>query len=105
TRFGEALLAPTVMYVPLVAALLDAEMPITYLSHITGHGLLKLMRPERELGYRIERLPPVPPVLAFLTEQAGLDAAEAYRTFNMGSGFAVYCAAGSGERVREVAGE
>jgi phosphoribosylformylglycinamidine cyclo-ligase len=97
--FGEALLAPSVMYVPLVAALLEQRVPVTYLSHITGHGLLKLMRPQRELTYRIERLPPVPPVLVFLTEQAGLDEAEAHRTFNMGSGFAVYCAAGAGERV------
>jgi phosphoribosylformylglycinamidine cyclo-ligase len=87
------------MYVPLVAALLEQELPITYLSHITGHGLLKLMRPQRELTYRIERLPPVPPVLGFLVEQARLDSAAAYTTFNMGSGFAVYCAAGAGQDV------
>jgi phosphoribosylformylglycinamidine cyclo-ligase len=103
TRFGESLLVPSVMYVPLVAALLAEEVPVTYLSHITGHGLLKLMRPQRELTYRIRRLPPVPAVLAFLAERADLDAAEAYKTFNMGSGFAVYCAAGSGERVRRMA--
>src|SRR6185312_3171491 len=72
-------------------------------SHVTGHGLLKLMRPQRELTYRIRELPPVPPVLAFLVEQAGLDAAEAHKTFNMGSGFAVYCANGSGRRVVELA--
>ncbi|MEA2215020.1 MAG: phosphoribosylformylglycinamidine cyclo-ligase [Solirubrobacteraceae bacterium] len=99
TSLGEALLEPTVMYVPLVAALLEQALPVTYLSHVTGHGLLKLMRPQRELTYRIERLPPVPPVLEFLVEQAGLDARTAYTTFNMGSGFAVYCAAGAGERV------
>jgi len=105
SRFGQALLAPSLMYVPLVAALLEREIAVSYLSHITGHGFLKLMRPQRELTYRIERLQPVPPVLAFLTEQAGLGAAEAYRTFNMGSGFAVYCAAGSGQRVCEAATE
>jgi phosphoribosylformylglycinamidine cyclo-ligase len=105
SSFGEALLEPTVMYVPLVAALLERQLPITYLSHITGHGLLKLMRPQRELTYRIERLPPVPPVLVFLVLQAGLDAAAAHTTFNMGSGFAVYCAAGTGEEVVAVAGE
>jgi phosphoribosylformylglycinamidine cyclo-ligase len=87
------------MYVPLVAALLEQRLPVTYLSHVTGHGLLKLMRPQRELTYRIERLPPVPPVLEFLVEQAGLEASQAYTTFNMGSGFAVYCAAGAGEQV------
>src|SRR5262249_11240911 len=68
-----------------------------------GHGLLKLMRPRRELSYRIERLPAVPPVLAFMVERAGLDARSAYSTFNMGSGFAVYCAEGSGEDVVAVA--
>ena len=98
-RFGEALLAPSVMYVPLVATLLEQALPVTYLSHVTGHGLLKLMRPQRELTYRIERLPPVPPVLSFLVEQAGLGASEAHKTFNMGSGFAVYCAAGAGADV------
>ncbi len=100
---GEALLEPTVMYVPLVAALLEQQLPVTYLSHITGHGLMKLMRPQRELTYRIERLPEVPPVLAFLAEQAGLDAAAAHKTFNMGSGFAVYCGAGAGEQVVQAA--
>jgi phosphoribosylformylglycinamidine cyclo-ligase len=91
------------MYVPLVASLLERGVPVTYLSHITGHGLMKLMRPQRELTYRIERLPPVPSVLEFLASQASLGAAEAYKTFNMGSGFAVYCAAGSAGRVLEAA--
>ena len=99
SSFGEALLAPSVMYVPLIAALLEHRVPVTYLSHITGHGLLKLMRAQRELTYRIERLPPVPPVLEFMVEQAGLDAAAAYSTFNMGAGFAVYCTAGASAEV------
>ena len=64
-------------------------MRLTYLSHITGHGLLKLMRPQRELTYRIRALPPVPPVLAFLAAQAELDAAAAHSTLNMGAGFGV----------------
>ncbi|MGO9489992.1 MAG: AIR synthase-related protein [Solirubrobacteraceae bacterium] len=102
--FGEALLDPSAMYVPLVASLLEQDLPVSYLSHVTGHGLLKLMRPQRELTYRIERLPPVPPVLGFLVEQAGLDPAAAYSTFNMGSGFAVYCAAGAGQAVAASAG-
>jgi phosphoribosylformylglycinamidine cyclo-ligase len=38
-------------------------------------------------------------VLGFLVEQSALDAAAAYSTFNMGAGFAIYCAAGSGEAV------
>jgi phosphoribosylformylglycinamidine cyclo-ligase len=100
---GEALLAPSVMYVGLVAALLERGIPLTYISHVTGHGLLKLMRPTRPLTYRIERLPEVPPVLEFLVERAGLDARAAFSTFNMGSGFALYCPAGEGPGVVAVA--
>jgi phosphoribosylformylglycinamidine cyclo-ligase len=96
---GEALLEPSLMYVPLVAALLEEDVPLTYLSHVTGHGLLKLMRPDRPLRYRIELLPEVPPVLSFLVEQARLDAQAAYSTFNMGAGFAVYCSPGAGADV------
>lgn len=101
--FGEALLDPSALYCGLVADLLDADLPVSYLSHVTGHGLLKLMRPPQELTYRIAELPPVPPVLAFMAEQAGLDAAAAHSTFNMGSGFAVYCRAGAGEAVAAAA--
>jgi hypothetical protein len=78
---GEALLEPSVMYVPLVAALLEHDVPVTYLSHITGHGLLKLMRPDKPLRYRIELLPEVPPVLSYLVAQEGMDAQAAYSTY------------------------
>ena len=97
--FGEALLDPSLIYTRLVERLLGADLGIHYLSHITGHGLLKLMRPHRDLSYRIDRLPEVPEVLAFLVRQADMEAAAAYCTFNMGCGFAVYCAGGAGEEV------
>jgi phosphoribosylformylglycinamidine cyclo-ligase len=97
--FGEAVLDPSLIYAGLVEDLLGSGAPVHYLSHITGHGLLKLMRPRRELGYRIEALPDVPEVLAFLVDRAGLSPAAAYLTFNMGCGYAVYCGAGFGEPV------
>jgi len=100
---GEALLEPSVLYVPLVAALLEAAVPLSYISHITGHGLLKLMRPPKPLTYRIERLPEVPPVLGFLVEEAGLDPEAAYSTFNMGAGYAFYCPPGHGEAIVAIA--
>ncbi|MGH2878825.1 MAG: AIR synthase-related protein [Solirubrobacteraceae bacterium] len=101
--FGEALLDPSVMYAGLVQALLQSDLPISYLSHITGHGLLKLMRRPRQLTYRITALPPVPEVLSFLAEQLGLEQRAAYSTLNMGAGYAVYCAAGRGAEVVELA--
>ncbi|MGH2858742.1 MAG: AIR synthase-related protein [Solirubrobacteraceae bacterium] len=100
---GEALLTPSVIYVGLVRALLSGDVPVHYLSHITGHGLLKLMRPQAELSYVIERLPPVPEVLSFLVARTEMEPAEAYATFNMGCGFAVYCAEGTGDHVVELA--
>jgi phosphoribosylformylglycinamidine cyclo-ligase len=103
TSLGEALLEPSVMYVRLVAAVLEAELELTYISHVTGHGLLKLMRPAKALTYRIDSLPPVPEVLAFLVEQARLEPHAAYSTFNMGSGYALYCAAGAGEAIVRIA--
>ena len=44
-----------------------------------------------------------PEVLAFLVEQTEMSPAAAYSTFNMGCGFAVYCAGGSGEEVVRIA--
>jgi phosphoribosylformylglycinamidine cyclo-ligase len=104
--FGAALLRPSLLYVELVRRLLaDPQVRLTYLSHITGHGLLKLMRPRRELTYRIHALPPVPPVLRFLADRARLDPAAAYSTLNMGAGFAVYCQSGHGAHVVRLARE
>ncbi|MGO9558205.1 MAG: AIR synthase related protein [Acidimicrobiales bacterium] len=104
-RFGEAVLEPSVIYVRLVEALQSAPFhdQLRYASHITGHGLRKLMRADRELTYRVSALLPVPEVLSWLAERAGLDAAGAYGTFNMGVGFAVFAAAGAGEQVCLVA--
>jgi phosphoribosylformylglycinamidine cyclo-ligase len=103
--FGEALLDRSVIYARLVGSLLDSGLEVHYLSHITGHGLLKLMRPARELSYQIDALPDVPEVLSFLVEQAGLSPRAAYSTFNMGCGLAVYCAAGAGTEVVRLASE
>jgi phosphoribosylformylglycinamidine cyclo-ligase len=40
-----------------------------------------------------------------MVEQAGMSPADAYSTFNMGCGFAVYSAAGSGQDVVRAASE
>jgi phosphoribosylformylglycinamidine cyclo-ligase len=88
--FGEALLDPTPLYGRLVEALLDDGVDLHYAAHVTGHGWRKLMRANLELSYVIEAIPDVPPVLKYLVEVAGIDDNEAYGTFNMGAGFALY---------------
>jgi phosphoribosylformylglycinamidine cyclo-ligase len=102
-RFGEALLRRSHIYSDLVDSILDAGLPVTYMSHLTGHGFLKLMRPSHDLTYRINRLLPVPEVLDFLVDRAGMTPRVAYSTFNMGNGFAIYCTEGSGQQVVEFA--
>jgi phosphoribosylformylglycinamidine cyclo-ligase len=103
--FGAAALRPSALYVRVVESLFANEIPVHYLSHITGHGLRKLMRANRNFTYRIEALPAVPEVLAFLAEAAELLPHEAYGTLNMGAGFAIYVAAGAGARVVELCAE
>jgi phosphoribosylformylglycinamidine cyclo-ligase len=103
TAFGAALLEPSVIYVPLVAELRARGIKPSYLAHVTGHGLRKLMRAPVDLVYVIDELPPVPPVLAFLAEQAGMSERDAYGTFNMGAGWAVYVERDDAERVVEAA--
>ncbi len=103
TRFGEALLRRSHMYQDLVDSILDTGLPVTYMSHLTGHGFLKLMRPTHEYTYRIDQLLPAPEVLDFLVEKADMTPRVAYSTFNMGHGFAIYCGAGSGGKIVEAA--
>src|SRR3954468_17122651 len=103
TQFGAALLTPSVIYVPLVAELRDRGVKPSYLAHVTGHGLRKLMRAPSDLVYVIDDLPPVPPVLEFLADQAGMSERDAYGTFNMGAGWAVYVEPDDAEKVVEAA--
>lgn len=101
--YGEALLAPTTLYSPVTEALWAAGVPVHYAANITGHGWRKLLRHAKSLTYRIHSVPPVPPVLRFIAEQAGHDAEEAYGTLNMGAGFALFVPAEQAQRCVEVA--
>ncbi len=101
--YGQALLAPTVLYSPVTEALWQAGIAPHYCANITGHGWRKLLRHAKALTYRIHTLPPVPPVLRFIQQQAGHDAQEAYSTLNMGAGFALFVAAADAERTVQVA--
>ena len=88
--YGEALLAPTVLYAPVTEALARAGIVPHYAANITGHGWRKLLRHPSAWTYRIDTVPPVPAVLDYIRRHAGLDTAEAYGTFNMGAGFALF---------------
>jgi phosphoribosylformylglycinamidine cyclo-ligase len=103
TRYGNALLAPTTLYSPVTEALWRAGVVPHYSANITGHGWRKLLRHPKALTYRITQVPPVPQVLTFIAQHAGHNAQEAYSTFNMGAGFALFVASGDAQRTVDVA--
>lgn len=90
---GEALLAPTAIYVRAVLDLLRSGAAVSGLAHITGDGLLNLRRLNGAVGFAIDAPLPVPGVCSWLCELGGIGAAEAYRVFNMGCGFVAVVAA------------
>jgi phosphoribosylformylglycinamidine cyclo-ligase len=96
--FGAGLLEPTVIYVPFVRACQAAGVVPHYAVHVTGHGWRKLMRLEEPFVYRVTE-PPAPSALyQFLLREGRLSPREAYATWNMGAGFAVYVEPGQAER-------
>jgi phosphoribosylformylglycinamidine cyclo-ligase len=91
---GDALLEPTVIYVRAVLELLRSDAEVRGLAHITGDGLLNLRRLSGEVGWRIDSLLPVPPILRLVAERAETDEAELWEVFNMGCGFCCVVPAG-----------
>ena len=84
---GEALLEPTVIYVRAVRDLLGSGVEVRGLAHITGGGLLNLLRLHAAGGYRIDSPLPVPPVVGLIGARAATGPEELYEVFNMGCGF------------------
>ena len=103
--YGEALLTPTPIYVPVVRALQQASIDIHYMVNITGHGWRKLMRATKDFSYVIESVPEVPTEFLFIQEQAKISDQEMYGNFNMGAGYAIYVAESDAEKVVATAAE
>jgi phosphoribosylformylglycinamidine cyclo-ligase len=84
---ADALLEPTVIYVRAVLELLRSDVDVRGLAHITGGGLLNLLRLHADVGFRIEQPLPVPPVFELVQSLGGVPDAEMWEVFNMGCGF------------------
>ncbi len=106
TPLGEALLAPTRIYVKAALAALGAG-GVHAMAHITGGGLpenLPRVVPET-LAFRLDRNAwPQPPVFAWLAEAGGLSDTELLRTFNCGLGFVLVVAPEAVEPLAAVLG-
>ncbi len=96
-EFGEALLAPSAIYVGFVAECQKRGITLKYAAHVTGHGWRKLMRLEEPFVHEITSVREAPPLFRFLMSQGPISTREAYGTFNMGIGFAVWVPPGLAE--------
>jgi len=85
---ADVLLEPTVIYVRAVLdLLLGSDVEVRGLAHITGGGLLNLLRIGSWVGYEISAPLPVPPVFELVASLGGVGLAEMWEVFNMGCGF------------------
>ena len=97
---GEALLAPTRIYVKPVLQLM-AQVEVKGISHITGGGFYENIPrslPEG-MGAFIERKALVtPPLFDLIAREGGIPMEEMYNTFNMGVGMSIAVAAEDADR-------
>jgi phosphoribosylformylglycinamidine cyclo-ligase len=84
---GDTLLEPTVIYVRAVRELLESEVDVRGLAHITGEGFLNLLRLEADVGFRIDSPLPRPPVFELIAARADVGEEELHEVFNLGCGF------------------
>ncbi len=88
TTVGEELLRPTEIYVKPVIDLLNEDIEIHGLAHITGGGFLNLKRLKKGIGYNINNLPELHSIFKSIYN-SGVPLEEMYRVFNMNIGFVV----------------
>jgi phosphoribosylformylglycinamidine cyclo-ligase len=88
TTVGEELLRPTSIYVKTVIDLLNSDIDVHGLAHITGGGVLNLKRLKKGIGYDIDNLPEPYPIFKSIYS-ADVPLEEMYRVFNMNIGFVV----------------
>jgi phosphoribosylformylglycinamidine cyclo-ligase len=103
--YGEALLEPTHIYVPVMDDLLRDGVLIRYAVNITGHGWRKLMRAREPFVYVIEDIPQPQPVFRFIAEHGPVSQREMYGNYNMGAGFALYVDEADVQKVIEVSSQ
>ena len=96
-RVGETLLEPTVVYARAILELLRSAVEVNGLAHITGDGLLNLLRLEAEVGYRIDAPLPRPPIFDLVAARMDGDPPELWEVFNMGCGFCCVVPAGQAD--------
>lgn len=104
TTLGEALLAPTRIYVKALKNVKNAGVKIKACSHITGGGFYEnvpRMLSEHTHAVIEKDSYPVPPVFSMLAREGQVEEKMMYNTFNMGIGMIVAVDAGDADKAME----
>ncbi len=90
-HLGLTLLEPTTIYAPAIVKMAQAA-DVHGISHITGGGLADNLPRVIRAGKAVVEKNKIntPPIIQFIVKEAALTDAEAYRTFNMGVGMAMF---------------
>ena len=86
---GEALLAPTRIYVKALKSIKDAGVRVKACSHITGGGFYEnvpRMLPEGKHAVIEKNSYPVPPIFELMAKEGNVEEHMMYNTYNMGLG-------------------
>ena len=85
------MLTPTRIYVKPILRILRSGIRISGLAHITGSAFTKLARIGAPVGvgFEIDYMPKIPPILELIQREGNISPEEMYRTFNMGIGFCI----------------
>ena len=92
TTLGDALLAPTKIYVKALRMVKEAGVKIKACSHITGGGFYEnIPRMLIEGTHAVVKKDsyPIPPIFRMLAEDGDIEERAMYNTFNMGLGMIV----------------
>ncbi len=103
TSVGEVLLEPHINYTNHISTLLENNIAIKGVAHITGGGLLENIPRILPEGCAVELYRgswPVPPVFSLMQQLGNLREKELFRTFNMGIGMVIIVSPASELSVR-----
>lgn len=86
---GEALLEPTHIYVPEIMEMIDSNLSLKALVHITSDGFLNLLRVENNCSFIIDKLPDQLPIFDLIQSSGRISDEDMFEVYNMGIGFCV----------------
>ena len=89
TTLGEALLAPTRIYVKALRSIKDSGVTVKACSHITGGGFyenIPRMLPEGKHAVIEKNSYPIPPIFTLMAREGQVEEQMMYNTYNMGLG-------------------